>query len=372
MKLRCNVIHSIGSLAKRENPSIDYETLKLHYAFTVGVLLIFFIIVSIEQNVGDPILCEVAGGGSIVSINAYCWIHSTFVIPKAFNKEVNIEAPHPGIDSTRNPREYYFLKYYQWIYIMLLFQALLFYIPRWLWRTWEGGKMKILTKDLGSLQLPEPELNKKIAALSKYLVKTWATHNAYAAQYFFCELLALIIVLGQFYMLEVFFDGRFINFGAKIIEYFTSDEYYRQIAERQNIMKNPMIMLFPRVTKCIFRKYGESSTIENKDVLCVMPLNVINEKIFVFQWFWFSVLAILTALSLLMDLFLIMSGWIRVQALRSRFKLVDKKDLQLIVKKGSYGDWFIIDLIGRNIDEIIFKDLVTDVSKKLTQIYKNL
>ena len=34
-------------------------------------------------------------------------------------------------------------------------------------------------------------------------------------------------------------------------------------------------------------KYGPSGTIENKDGLCVLPLNIINEKIYVFLWFWF-------------------------------------------------------------------------------------
>ena len=37
-------------------------------------------------------------------------------------------------------------------------------------------------------------------------------------------------------------------------------------------------------------KYGPSGTIENKDGLCVLPLNIINEKIYVFLWFWFVLL----------------------------------------------------------------------------------
>lgn len=40
-------------------------------------------------------------------------------------------------------------KYYQWVCIVFIFQALLFYIPRYLWKTWEGGRLRILVKDLG-------------------------------------------------------------------------------------------------------------------------------------------------------------------------------------------------------------------------------
>ncbi|GFX84707.1 innexin [Trichonephila clavipes] len=79
------------------------------------------------------------------------------------------EVPHPGIASSRDPRDYFHLRYYQWVYIMLFLQAFLFYIPRWLWKQWEGRKMEILTKDMGKVLLPEPQLNQKFNALSGYL-----------------------------------------------------------------------------------------------------------------------------------------------------------------------------------------------------------
>ena len=47
---------------------------------------------------------------------------------------------------------------------------------------------------------------------------------------------------------------------------------------------DPMIRVFPRVTKCTFHKYGSSGTIENVDAMCVLALNIINEKIYVFLW----------------------------------------------------------------------------------------
>jgi hypothetical protein len=45
-----------------------------------------------------------------------------------------------------------------------------------------------------------------------------------------------------------------------------------------------MAKVFPKVTKCTFFKYGPSGTVEKKDGLCVLPLNIINEKIYIFIW----------------------------------------------------------------------------------------
>ena len=42
---------------------------------------------------------------------------------------------------------------------------------------------------------------------------------------------------------------------------------------------DPMNVVFPKVTKCTFFKYGTSGTIESRDGLCILALNVINEKV---------------------------------------------------------------------------------------------
>jgi hypothetical protein len=39
-----------------------------------------------------------------------------------------------------------------------------------------------------------------------------------------------------------------------------------------------MTRVFPRMTKCIYKKFGASGTIQTHDALCILPINVINEK----------------------------------------------------------------------------------------------
>ena len=66
---------------------------------------------------------------------------------------------------------------------------------------------------------------------------------------------------------------------------------------------DPMAVVFPRVTKCSFFKYGPSGTLQTHDSICVLPINIMNEKIYVFLWFWFVILATGTVVSLLYHVF---------------------------------------------------------------------
>ena len=53
-----------------------------------------------------------------------------------------------------------------------------------------------------------------------------------------------------------------------------------------------------QVTKCTFHKFGPSGSVQKFDGICVLPLNIINEKIYVFLWFWFLGLAAVSAVQM--------------------------------------------------------------------------
>ncbi|XP_013780373.1 innexin shaking-B-like [Limulus polyphemus] len=358
-----DVIRSLKSLLKTSRVRIDNNVFRLHYTITVVVLLAFTIVVSMKQFVGDPIDCLKSREVTDTFINTFCWIHTTFTMPSAYDKVVGKEVPYPGVGSiNESTDELKYHKYYQWVCFMLFFQAALFYIPRGLWKLWEGGKIQALMMDLDIGMCGEAEKKQKKKLLVDYLTSSQRHHDWYAARYFICESLAFANVVGQMFLMNRFFDGEFLTYGLEVIRFSEMD---------QNDRLDPMIRVFPRVAKCKMYKYGSSGNLETHDAMCLLPLNIVNEKIYIFLWFWFIMLAALTGMVLVCRVILIACPPVRVYYLNFRFRTVHLDHLHTVVRRGSLGDWFLIYMLGQNIDVVIFKEVVADLANRMTRAPKD-
>ena len=79
-------------------------------------------------------------------MDTYCWIHGTFSIPSKWTGVQGGDIVYPGVSAGFNDEQgdHVYHKYYQWVLYVLFFQAGLFYVPRFLWKTSEGGLMRML------------------------------------------------------------------------------------------------------------------------------------------------------------------------------------------------------------------------------------
>ena len=138
--------------------------------------------------------------------------------------------------------------------------------------------MSLVIQGLDQPTLADPETMKDRRTLVvNYFTGHLRTHNSYVFKFVLCEVLNLVNVLMQIYLMDVFLGGQFTTYGTDVL------------AISEQPMENridPMAKVFPKVTKCTFHKYGPSGTVENKDGLCVLAQNIINEKIYIFLWFW--------------------------------------------------------------------------------------
>ena len=140
------------------------------------------------------------------------------------------------------------------------------------------------------------------------------------------DYLKQILFPGQMFLMDRFFNGAFLTFGLEVIAFAERDQEDRL---------DPMIYIFPRMTKCTFHKFGTSGEVEKHDALCILPLNIVNEKIYIFLWFWLLLLGALSTL---------------VVAYR-------------------LGDYYFLQIF-QGFSYRCFKDFLTDISKIFLHIFK--
>ena len=113
----------ITSASKTRSSNDDDFADRLSSRYTVVLLVVFAILVSMNQYVRNPITCwapkHFTGAHSKYTTN-YCWIRNTYYLPW--------DAPLPRHHGHRQ-----MIPYYQWIPFILLGQAVFFYIPTIFW-----------------------------------------------------------------------------------------------------------------------------------------------------------------------------------------------------------------------------------------------
>ena len=122
-----HILGVLGGIPKSTVRNDDDVVDRISYRYTVAMFILFSIVVSTSQYVGDPINCWVPAhfsGAWETYANSYCWIKNTYYLP--FQEFI----PQAQGDENRE-----MITYYQWVPLILLVQALLFYLPCVLWRT---------------------------------------------------------------------------------------------------------------------------------------------------------------------------------------------------------------------------------------------
>ena len=74
-------------------------------------------------------------------------------------------------------------------------------------------------------------------------------------------------------------------------------------------------VVFPKVVKCSMSYHGVSGNIENNSGMCTLPINIINEKIYLVLWVWFVCISII---SLVYQSLLLLSPSLRKMEIQMR------------------------------------------------------
>lgn len=375
-----------ASFSKLTSSNDDDWVDRLNHIFTVILLAIFALFISGGQYVGNPIECWTPAhftGAFIAYTKSYCWVKNTYYIPM----EDTIPMEHHRRDSEE-------LTYYQWVPIILMFMAFLFKFPCLIWRMFNGGSAINLDKIVNmtmSTQFGDPAKRQEtIKHISLYLDRWLEAHRQYTFNalvrmrqrvskvfcflcakrdgtyltglYIFVKLLYVVNVICQFFILNSFMGSWYSLYGFEVLNGLASDHTWRESPR------------FPKVTLCDF-DVRQLSNIQRYTVQCVLPINLFNEKVFIFLWFWFCFVAVLTVGNFIFWLWRALIRFNRVAYIKKYLRILDelrgeadKKLARQFADQYLRDDGiFVLRIIAKNSNDILLSDLVLEMWKT----YKN-
>jgi len=125
-----SLVAPLKSLVSFDEHNIGSVAMRLHGKITVLFLVFCASVTAVSTYIADPIDCVVTGVSQNI-MDTYCWIHSTFILPSRVRGDGPDEPiAHPGVGQAEPEEEVYEVKYYQWVWFALVFQALCFRLPR--------------------------------------------------------------------------------------------------------------------------------------------------------------------------------------------------------------------------------------------------
>jgi len=327
---------------------------KLHANLALPLLIVSTAIFAKVEVFGDHIRCIRYSQDSQVNedaFNSYCYITDTFSLPGA-------KGPHPGIGPHRDDLEPVYHAYYQWIPYLLLIQSVSFYLPYMLNKFAHDNRITSLIQNLQNVIPFNENRMDKMGDIHLYTQDFYGSHGGWAAKLVFSDFLNLVNIFFNILGVNWYLQGSFLSYGPNFLMYFWGD--------KEEWGPSPFATIFPKMTKCTLELFGPSGTVVNHDGLCILPINVLNERIFLILWFVFFPLLIVTLIDQILWFFVIVNREYRnrlllkwVQDVPHKSNRDARRHLRKTLNRIGFGDWLLLYMIARNIDSALFTALAS-------------
>ncbi|ODM96559.1 Innexin inx2 [Orchesella cincta] len=350
---------SFKAAFKLEAVKTDTVVFRLHYKLSIWLIFLYSI-AYVYVQLNNPISCMFANKNAIGTnpdvMNDFCWVHGAYSLSRSSTSGGQILSGVRGFTSEKETVTYH--RYYIWMYFIIVCMIIMLQTPRQLWRCIESGVLKRLSDKIQTctVLVRDEDIQKQEDNLAEYLICHMGYHKWYAFGFILCELLNTIVVVCLMIMLDVVTGHEFSMHGAASFTYINTPPIERT---------DPMSKAFPILGKCTFNKYGPSGNIVPYDGICVLPLNLINERAVVFFWYYFMTILTVDIIALVYRFVLGISRGIRVSILSVKTPMTLPEDVTFIVNKCTYSDWFILLQLSGCVEPVLFREVIEKFIQKV-------
>ncbi|VDK32282.1 unnamed protein product [Taenia asiatica] len=372
---------------------------KMNFMYSVLILLLCTTIIAVKQYLLASIACYIptvpSGKDFEKFLQNFCWVHGTIPILEGEHIPQNYSEWH---DADENMR----INYYQWVPFMLGLQCILFYVPRVVWQiicynrtgTDLENLVAVANKASNTIENDRRMLVKHVAGTMAEMLfqhrdyrrgkvadarrKAFKFCGMFIASkrlgtwliftYLFIKCIYLANAIGQLYLMQTFlgFNKSMSNFGYEVARYMVNGRDWDETR------------IFPRVSFCYLEHVRHLGTTNRYVAQCVLPVNMLNEKLYIFLWFWTAIVAVCTAISIPLWIMRLGREKNKVHFIKKFLRLQDiytaehKEILRNFISDFLRHDGvFLLRMISMNAGDVVTADVVVEMWDIYKTKYKN-
>nr|CAH8853446.1 unnamed protein product [Trichobilharzia regenti] len=390
-------ISQLDKLHFVDSVGLDDFADRCSYMLSFVILVMCFTIVTLKSYVFEPLSCYIpttfSGSNLGPYINAFCWINGT--------TPISVDTDQLDNQKYWNSLEDKKINYYQWVSLVLALQAILCYLPRLIWEAISFNRVgtnlgflvesaQAASKETGNeratrvqfianvmdtllfarrdLRRPDDKKNENGMTTFFHTIQNMLPRKrlgtALITYYMLIKCLYLLNSIGQLLLMERFLGikGDYRLFGISILNDLIMGRHWNETS------------VFPRVGFCRVPIKLTSTPIPMVTVQCALPVNMLNEKIYVFLWFWFVFIASLEFASIGVWIYRLAARQSRLRLLVRYLKIADvyeesmdpllaRFEMTFLRLDGS----FLLQMMRLNAGSLITQEILQAMLKRYTE-----
>ncbi|VDK68520.1 unnamed protein product [Litomosoides sigmodontis] len=306
-------------LAAHSDSTDDFVD-RLNYVYTVGLIIFMATLTGAKQHFGTAIQCMVPTHFPdtwVGYVQDYCFVSNTYM---ANASRIIVKGEATDVYKEE-------IVYYQWVPYVLLLQALLCYLPKFIWNiiiiTYDFDMRSVVEEAMKIPSITASSVRQKqLRRVAKFAVG-YIKYKQKRRTFQCCSAYHFYVLVKWFYfgscLCQVLLINNFVGDGHFLWGYRFMEEILKG-----NDWKTSGI--FPRVTLCDV-KIAQIGQINAHTMQCVLMINVLNEKLYLALWFWLSLLVLIDAMSAINSMLILLCPYLHYTCV-----------LSLLQTNGSYID----------------------------------